>query len=53
MVFRSRVMPSRKGVMADGHNRSPLRAIVGLGLLLVLVLGVLFVVQQLRQAAAI
>jgi hypothetical protein len=40
--------------MADEEEkRSPLRAVVGLGLLLALVLGVLFVVEQLRHAAAI
>jgi hypothetical protein len=37
----------------DEEKRSPLRAVVGLGLLVVLVLGVLFVVEQLRNAAAI
>jgi hypothetical protein len=40
--------------MADEQDgRSPLRAAVGLGLLLALIVGVLFVVQQLRHAAAI
>lgn len=40
--------------MADHEDRrSPLRAAVGLGLLLALILGVLFVVEQLRHAAAI
>jgi hypothetical protein len=37
----------------DEPKRSPLRAIVGLGLIVVLILGVLFVMQQLRHAAAI
>ena len=37
----------------DDDRRSPLRAAVGLGLLLALILGVLFVVGQLRHAAAI
>jgi hypothetical protein len=37
----------------DEQNRSPLRAVVGLGLIVVLILGVLFVMQQLRHAAAI
>ncbi len=32
---------------------SPLRAVVGLGLVVVLILAVLFVMQQLRHAAAI
>jgi hypothetical protein len=43
--------------MADddegGGSRSPLRALVGLGLAAVLILGVLFVMQQLRHSAAI
>jgi hypothetical protein len=40
--------------MADEQDgRSPLRAAVGLGLLLALIVGVLFVVHQLRHAAAI
>ena len=34
-------------------GRSPLRAVVGLGLLLALIVGVLFVISQLRHAAAI
>ncbi|WP_428532007.1 hypothetical protein [Rhodopila sp.] len=39
--------------MADQDDgRSPLRAAVGLALLLALIVGVLFVVQQLRHAAA-
>ena len=37
----------------DGGSGSPLRALVGLGLAVVLILGVLFVMQQLRHAAAI
>jgi hypothetical protein len=37
----------------DEPKGGPLRAVVGLGLILVLIVGVLFVVQQLRHAAAI
>jgi hypothetical protein len=37
----------------DEDKRSPLRAVVGLGLILVLILGVLFVMHQLQHAAAI
>jgi len=37
----------------DDEKRSPLRAVVGLGLILVLILGVLFIMQQLRHASAI
>jgi hypothetical protein len=37
----------------DGGSGFPLRALVGLGLAVVLILGVLFVMQQLRHAAAI
>jgi hypothetical protein len=38
----------------DGEEpRSPLRAVVGLGLIVVLIVGVLFVMQQLRHAAAV
>ncbi|MGD0104255.1 MAG: hypothetical protein ABSC06_09480 [Rhodopila sp.] len=37
----------------DEEKSSPLRAVVGLGLILVLILGVLFVMQQLRHASAI
>jgi len=37
----------------DEEKRSPLRAVVGLGLILVLILGVLFIMQQLRHASAI
>jgi hypothetical protein len=40
--------------MADDEQKSsPLRAVVGLGLIAVLILGVLFVMQQLRHASAI
>jgi hypothetical protein len=40
--------------MAEDENKSsPLRAVVGLGLILVLILGVLFVMHQLQHAAAI
>ncbi len=47
-------MRSRKDAMAEDEQKSsPLRAIVGLGLILVLILGVLFVMQQLRHASAI
>jgi hypothetical protein len=37
----------------DDNGGSPLRAVVGLVLVVVLILGVLFVMQQLRQAATI
>jgi len=37
----------------DDEKRSPLRAVVGLGLIVVLVVVVLFVMQQLRQASAL
>jgi hypothetical protein len=37
----------------DDQKGSVLRTLVGLGLILVLILGMLFVMQQLRQAAAI
>jgi cell division septal protein FtsQ len=37
----------------DDPPRSPLRALIGLGLVVVLILGVLFVMQQLRHASAI
>jgi hypothetical protein len=37
----------------DEGSGSPLRALVGLGLAVVLILGVLFVMQQLRHASAI
>jgi hypothetical protein len=36
-----------------GGGGSPWRAVVGLGLIVVLIVGVLFVMQQLRHAAAI
>jgi hypothetical protein len=36
-----------------GPQGGPLRVVVGLGLIVVLILGMLFVVQQLRHAAAI
>jgi hypothetical protein len=40
--------------MADDEPKGgPLRAIVGLGLILVLILAVLFILQQLRHASAI
>ncbi|HEY4041762.1 MAG TPA: hypothetical protein VGM32_07940 [Rhodopila sp.] len=34
-------------------GRGPLRTLVGLGLIAVLIVGVLFMIQQLRHAAAI
>jgi hypothetical protein len=37
----------------DGPKGGPFRAVVGLGLVVVLVLGILFVMQQLRHAAAV
>jgi hypothetical protein len=37
----------------ENPGRGPLRAVVGLGLIVVLILGVIFVMQQLRHAAAI
>ena len=37
--------------MAEDPKSSPLRALVGLGLIVVLILTVLFVMQQLRHAA--
>jgi uncharacterized membrane protein len=37
----------------DDQGRSPLRAVAGLVLVVVLILGVLLVMQQLRQAATI
>ena len=50
-------MQSKKDVMADDERNeqkgSPLRAVVGLGLIVMLILGVLFVMQQLRHASAI
>jgi hypothetical protein len=39
--------------MADGPTGSPLRAVVGLGLILVLIVGVLFVMRQLQNAASV
>jgi hypothetical protein len=40
--------------MADDEQKnSPLRAVVGLGLIVVLILGVLFVMHELQHAAAI
>ncbi|WP_428485406.1 hypothetical protein [Rhodopila sp.] len=41
------------GSPSDPQPASPLRALVGLGLIVVLILGVLFVMQQLRHASAI
>jgi hypothetical protein len=47
-------MRSRKDAMAnDDQKGSPLRTLVGVGLILVLILGMLFVMQQLRHASAI
>jgi hypothetical protein len=47
-------MQSRKDAMAeDGWKRGPMGAVVGLGLIAVLILGLLFVMQQLWHAAAI
>jgi hypothetical protein len=37
----------------DGPKGGPLRAVVGLGLIAALIVGVLLVMQQLRHAAAI
>ncbi len=37
----------------DGPRGAALRAVVGLGLIVMLIVGVLFVMQQLRHAAAI
>jgi hypothetical protein len=37
----------------DGEKGSPLRAVVGLGLIVVLILAVLFVMRELQHAAAI
>jgi hypothetical protein len=37
----------------DSPRGGPLRAVVGLGLIVVLILGVLFVMEQLRHGAAI
>ncbi len=44
------------GMAEDNENQpsgSPLRTLVGLGLVVVLIVAVLFVMQQLRHAAAI
>jgi hypothetical protein len=47
-------MRSKKDVMADDEQKgSVLRKVVGLGLIVVLILGTLFVVEQLRHAAAV
>jgi hypothetical protein len=47
-------MRSRKDAMAEDDQRgSPLRMLVGVGLILMLILGTLFVVQQLRRSAAL
>ena len=48
-------MRLRKDAMAEDEQGggSPWRAVVGLGLIAVLIVGVLFVMQQLRHAAAI
>jgi hypothetical protein len=47
-------MRSRKDAMAeDGPKGGPLRAVVGLGLIVMLILGLLLVMQQVRNAAAI
>ena len=47
-------MRSRKDAMADEEPKGgPLRAIVGLGLILILILAVLFILQQLRNASSI
>jgi hypothetical protein len=44
----------RKAAMTeDDQKGSPLRAVVGLGLLVALVVGVLFIMHQLQHAAAI
>jgi hypothetical protein len=37
----------------EDQRNAPLRAVAGLGLIVVLILGVLFVMQQLRHAAAV
>ena len=37
----------------DAAPRSPLRALIGLGVVVMLILGVLFIMQQLRHASAI
>jgi len=44
----------KKDAMADDEEKgSPLRAVVGLGLILALIVGVLFVMNQLQHAAAV
>lgn len=44
----------RKDAMTEEDPKSsPLRAVVGLGLIVVLILGVLFVMHELQHAAAI
>ena len=46
-------MPWRKAAIPDDRPKGgPLRAIVGLGLIALLIVGMLFVVRQLRHAAA-
>ena len=46
-------MPWRKDAIPDEKPRGgPLRALVGLGLVALPIVGMLFVVQQLRHAAA-
>lgn len=47
-------MRLRKDAMTEEDPKSsPLRAVVGLGLIVVLILGVLFVMHELQHAAAI
>ena len=47
-------MRSRKDVMSEEDPKpSPWRAVVGLGLIAALIIGVLFIMQQLRHATAI
>lgn len=49
-------MRSRKGGMADDQRdpeRGPLRAVAGLGLIIVMIVAVLFVMERLRQASAV
>ncbi len=47
-------MPWRKAAIPDDRPKGgPLRAIVGLGLIALLIVGMLFVVRQLRHAAAL
>jgi hypothetical protein len=53
-MFRSPAMRSRKDAMAEDEPKSsPLRAVVGLGLIVALILGVLFLMNELRHASAI